>query len=78
MVLRTLIVCGLLALTGCAPPADETPADSDETAETTELTRRQKDSLIADMPVPGAGAVGNALDALGATQRRAEAHDTIS
>lgn len=54
------------------------PAASDDPPQATELSRRQKDSLVAQMPVRGAGAVGKALDALEASERRAEAHDTIS
>ncbi len=41
------------------------------------LTRRQKDSIISTLPVPGAGAVGKALDAADAAKARAEQHDTI-
>lgn len=41
------------------------------------LTQRQKDSLVSTLPVPGAGAVGRALDAADAARARAEAHDTI-
>jgi hypothetical protein len=41
------------------------------------LSRRQKDSILSTLPVPGAGAVGKALDAADAARARAEAHDTI-
>lgn len=41
------------------------------------LTRRQKDSLISEMPIPGAGAVGRALDAQDLARERAEALDSI-
>jgi len=41
------------------------------------LTRRQKDSLISTMPIPGAGAVGRALDMQDLTRRRAEELDSI-
>lgn len=41
------------------------------------LTRRQRDSLISEMPIPGAGAVGRALDAQDLTRERAEALDSI-
>lgn len=41
------------------------------------LTRRQKDSLVSTMPIPGAGAVGRALDAQDAANARAGAHDSI-
>ena len=54
------------------------PAASEEPNQATELSRRQKDSLVAQMPVRGAGAVGKALDALEASERRAAAHDSIS
>ena len=70
--MRTVAVLGLVLLASCAPGA------SDEETAASELTRRQKDSLVAEMPLPGAGAVGKALDALEASERRAEAHDSIS
>lgn len=41
------------------------------------LTRRQKDSLISTMPIPGAGAVGRALDAADKAEERAKQLDTI-
>jgi len=49
----------------------------DEQATQDTLSRRQKDSIISTLPVPGAGAVGKALDAADAARARAEAHDTI-
>jgi hypothetical protein len=41
------------------------------------LTRRQKDSLISEMPVPGAGVVGRALDVQDLTRQRANELDSI-
>ena len=41
------------------------------------LTRRQKDSLISTMPVPGAGVVGKALRAADSASARAQRHDTL-
>lgn len=41
------------------------------------LTRRQKDSLISEMPIPGAGVVGRALDVQDLTRARANALDSI-
>lgn len=41
------------------------------------LTRRQRDSIISTMPIPGAGAVGRALDAQDAANARAAQHDSI-
>ena len=52
----------------------DTP-DSDTAQDT--LTRRQKDSIVSTLPVPGAGAGGTALDAADAARARAERHDTI-
>lgn len=41
------------------------------------LTRAQKDSIVADLPIPGAGGVGAALQARDRANARTEAHDTI-
>jgi hypothetical protein len=41
------------------------------------LTRRQKDSLISEMPLPGAGVVGRALDVQDLTRQRANDLDSI-
>ncbi|MFO8175883.1 MAG: hypothetical protein ACQET1_12255 [Gemmatimonadota bacterium] len=41
------------------------------------LSRRQKDSLISTMPVPGAGVVGKALRAADSADARAQRHDTL-
>jgi hypothetical protein len=41
------------------------------------LTRRQKDSLISEMPIPGAGVVGRALDVQDLTRQRASELDSI-
>ncbi len=49
---------------------------SDEAAE--RLTRRQKDSIIATLPIPGAKGVGKALDALEKSNVRAAEHDSLA
>lgn len=41
------------------------------------LTQRQRDSLLGTMPVPGAGAVGRALEASDRARERAQQHDTM-
>ena len=61
-----------LLLAGCGGGE----AGEDQAAQDT-LTRRQKDSILATLPVPGAGAVGKALEAADAARARAEALDTI-
>lgn len=50
---------------------------TDAASRTDTLTRHQKDSLISTLPVPGAGAVGRALEAADRARDRAVAHDTI-
>jgi len=68
-----IALIGVLSLGGanCSGGSGEDQAAQDT------LTRRQKDSIISTLPVPGAGAVGKALDAADAAKARAERHDTI-
>jgi len=42
------------------------------------LTRRQKDELISNMPIPGAGAVGKALSVTDSVKARAERIDSTT
>ena len=42
------------------------------------LTRRQKNEIIADLPIPGARGVGNALNASDLAAARARAYDSIA
>jgi hypothetical protein len=71
---RGLIIA--VAVTGVWACGGTSRAQEYQTAVDT-LTRGQKDSLIATMPVPGAGAVGRALGAAERANARVEAHDTI-
>lgn len=66
-----IVAAAVLGVWACGSSA----GDAQSAADT--LTRRQKDSLIATMPVPGAGAVGRALDAADRAAARTEAHDTV-
>ncbi len=69
---RALIVaCAALAVWACG----ESGGDAQSAADT--LTRSQRDSIIADMPIPGAGGVGRALDAADRARERADALDSI-
>ncbi|MGH7483082.1 MAG: hypothetical protein ACRELV_13080 [Longimicrobiales bacterium] len=65
--LATLMAAALLAGCGGAEPAEETEP----------LTQEQRDSAIAESGLPGAGGVRGALDAVEASEDRAEAHDTM-
>lgn len=49
---------------------------SEQAAQDT-LTRRQRDSIISEMPLPGAHGVGAALEAQDRLNARAQQHDTI-
>ena len=62
----------ILALGACSGGGEEGEAASADT-----LTRRQKDSIISTLPIPGAGAVGAALDAADKAKARAEVLDTL-
>ena len=69
---RVLVaVAAVLSVWACG----ESAGDAQTAVDT--LTRRQKDSLISEMPLPGAGAVGKALDAQDRARERAEALDSI-
>lgn len=72
---RRITIAFLLLLLPILPGCPGDPGDSASAADT--LSRRQKDSLISTMPVPGAGAVGRALDASDALRSRATQHDTL-
>ena len=72
MMKRGLIVAvALLGVGACGSSAGDPQSAADT------LTRRQKDSLISIMPVPGASAVGRALDVGDRAGTRAAEHDTI-
>ncbi|HWL40301.1 MAG TPA: hypothetical protein VNO75_08690 [Gemmatimonadaceae bacterium] len=66
MVLATILLCAVAAC-GDSEPADRA-----------ELTRREKDSIIARSPIPGARAVGTAMtsaDSAAARQARLDSAD---
>lgn len=70
----------VLVLLLCAASLSACSGDGAEDAATTRadtLTRRQRDSIIAGSRLPGAGAVGRALETSDAAADRATAHDTI-
>lgn len=65
---QTAAIALLVAAAGC----------SAEAGEQTELTRDQKDSIVADLPTPGASGVGRALEARDRANARAADHDSIA
>lgn len=69
---KMLSILALMALAACGGDVDE---DSQTAADT--LTRAQKDSIVASLPIPGAGAVGAAMRSRDEANARTAAHDTI-
>jgi hypothetical protein len=66
-----VVAAALLSLWACG----DSVGDAQTAVDT--LTRRQKDSLISTMPLPGAGVVGRALDVQDLTRQRAAEMDSI-
>ena len=62
----------ILLLSDCTRPKAEPPAATADAP-----IRRQLDSVVARSPLPGAPAVGRALDVVGQTETRAAALDSI-
>jgi len=52
-------------------------SDSDAVAATDTLTRRQKDSIISEIPLPGASGIRDAQRAVDLANARVQQHDTI-
>ena len=69
---RIAVALACLALAACSGGGEGDAAAAADT-----LTRGQRDTIISNLPVPGAGGVGRALDAAGRAQERAAAHDTM-
>jgi hypothetical protein len=65
------LVAGL-ALFACTGPSQEQHAIDPDT-----LSRRQKDSILSTLPIPGAGAVGRALEASDTAAARGQRLDSI-
>lgn len=72
-VLRRTLVAGVLTLLvqACGP------SEGDRSLATDTLTRAQKDSIAASLPIPGASGVGAAMQARDAAGARAQALDSI-
>jgi len=66
-----MVVAVMLATSSCGRSGGETTAASDT------LSRRERDSIISTMPIPGAGGVGRALDAQDRARERAAQLDSI-
>jgi hypothetical protein len=70
---RALLVgVALLALGACGKGSEPPGAAAADT-----LTRQQKDSIVAKLPIPGASGVGAAQRARDAANARVQQHDTM-
>jgi len=69
-----LLACAILFTAACTGSPD---GGGDTALRADTLTRRQKDSIVSTLPIPGAGAVGRALNASDLAAERALAHDTL-
>jgi len=66
-----IVATAVMGIWACGQSAGDAASAADT------LTRREKDSIIATMPIPGARGVGRALDAQDASRERAAALDSI-
>lgn len=69
MVLALAAALGVWACGRTADPGKAADADT--------LTRRQKDSIVSTLPIPGAGAVGTAQRASDRAAERARMLDSV-
>lgn len=73
---RASLAAIAIAVVLSAGACSQSGGDAQSAADT--LTRRQRDSIISTMPIPGARGVGRALDAQDAARERAARLDSIS
>jgi hypothetical protein len=69
-------ILAVSALTLVVAACGQSAGDAQSAADT--LTRRQRDSIISTLPLPGARGVGRALDVQDATRARAATLDSLS
>jgi len=74
--IKLALVIGLAVI--IAREADCAAFWASDTSAVDTLTRRQKDSLVAEMPLPGAGGVRRAIDGVDAANARTSRFDSIN
>lgn len=77
MVRKSLTLTILIVMAAACGGEEARTSDRPEIDRDT-LTQRQKDSIVAEMPLPGSGVVGRALDAQDAANARADLHDSLA
>jgi len=76
MKLRSFLAA--LALVATAACSSEPAQNDRQQIDRDTLTRRQKDSIIAELPLPGSGVVGRALKVSDSLAARAARHDSLA
>ena len=71
----TIAAVAMLGIWACGQGTEE-GAEAETPTDT--LTTQERDSIMAELPIPGIGGIGAARRAADAASERAEAHDTIS
>lgn len=71
MIKITGVIVTALALAACAGETGDAQVAADT------LTRAQKDSIVATLPIPGASGVGGAMRARDLANERTARHDSI-
>lgn len=71
----TIITVALLAIWACGQGTEEGAGETETPTDT--LTTQERDSIMAELPIPGIGGIGAARRAADAAAERAESHDTI-
>lgn len=70
--MKAVIVAGLIALCGCGGGSQSSNKVNRDT-----LSERQQDSILAKSSIPGASAVGKAMNAADSTSSRVQASDSV-
>jgi hypothetical protein len=71
----TIVAVALLGIWTCGQGTEEGAGEAETPTDT--LTTQERDSIMAELPIPGIGGIGAARRASDAAAERAEAHDTI-
>ena len=75
--MKRLLMAAAVVITVGACGAAETEGEAETAVAADTLTRAQKDSIIADLPIPGASGIGAARQAVDRANARVQQHDTI-
>jgi hypothetical protein len=70
--MRVLVLAGIMVLCGCGGGGQSANKVNRDT-----LTERQQDSILAKSSIPGASAVGKAMNAADSTSARVQASDSV-